>query len=553
MKLFSKKLPTIIALLLLTIGLAVAYYLVKNPQLFTPKAGPETLVPNNIKVSNLGLDSFTVSFTTQTDTISYLLVGTEPSLSIETSNQFIDSRNQISGSLNPFQTHYIAVANGRSYQNAKFTLESGKTYYYKIGLGGLTGIRQLFDDHGQPYKIDTAGEPNNSPADIISGTVFVNNAKVEDALVYLSIPNATLLSDQTKQGRFVIPANTAYTSDLSKPASYDPQSTVIDLFIQGPQLTSTVKSLTSIKNLPDIILGQNYDLTSEEPSPPTPTESLASNTDKPIPTLTESRICQDNGGTWKKFANSCVDICRAPKTCLNAETWGCDCGAQCWDAAVKSCKQDDAAPTPTIVSTPMPTPTAARLTTSGFNVTIHSTDGQTVPSVTNAPQAVSITNPTRENEVLSSRKPEFRGTGPAGKLLTLTIESSLPLTASVTVGANGIWKYTPADNLAAGTHTITVSYLDPGQNEKTARRQFSIAAAGSTSATLPSFTATGSGQISPTKAPTKTPTLTPTPASRKTMPSTDSGVPKSGLVNPTIYITLIGLLFLLLAARFSKN
>jgi len=61
---------------------------------------------------------------------------------------------------------------------------------------------------------------------------------------------------------------------------------------------------------------------------------------EPVP-KTASAACQQAGGKWRSFGNSCVDSCsyaRAKGTmmCAQALTDGCDCGSsKCWDG--KNC------------------------------------------------------------------------------------------------------------------------------------------------------------------------------------------------------------------------
>ena len=51
----------------------------------------------------------------------------------------------------------------------------------------------------------------------------------------------------------------------------------------------------------------------------------------------EQRQCENIGGTWKEFGNTCVDLCefnRNPNeiVCGQALTFGCSCGeGMCWD------------------------------------------------------------------------------------------------------------------------------------------------------------------------------------------------------------------------------
>jgi len=49
----------------------------------------------------------------------------------------------------------------------------------------------------------------------------------------------------------------------------------------------------------------------------------------------EQAACEDAGGTWTEFEDSCADICDADlDACENTVTESCDCGeTDCWDGS----------------------------------------------------------------------------------------------------------------------------------------------------------------------------------------------------------------------------
>jgi len=56
----------------------------------------------------------------------------------------------------------------------------------------------------------------------------------------------------------------------------------------------------------------------------------------------DSSYCQSKGGTWEQFTDGCVDSCSKVSnpnlSCLQALTYGCDCGSsKCWDTTTKNC------------------------------------------------------------------------------------------------------------------------------------------------------------------------------------------------------------------------
>jgi hypothetical protein len=504
MKVLSKKLPTFIGLIILLIGVVAGVLLVRNRQLLSPRAGPVSLEPQNIKISNVQIDTFVVSFTTAEDTPAFIVTGPNPELSIENSDIFLDNRDQLYGTLNPYKTHYFTIANGRSQNQSNFDINPDSKYYFKIGLGEPEGNKQLFDNLGQPFEITTAVNPIDKPADIISGNVKnQSGANINGALVYLALPGATMLSDLIKDGSFVIPINTAYSLDLNQAAQYDSQATNIEILIQGEKLTSTITSITAVKNIPDIVLGQNYDFTTR-PSENEPTKKTK---EEDVPSATESATL-----------------------------------------------------------TPTEPPSQKE---SGFDLSGSTIADRTVPA--QETNDLAITNPTKDNESVATQKPEFRGTGPANQIITIRIESDPIVTASTTVNSNGVWSYSPPEDLDLGNHTIIVSYLTDTGEEIEVFRPFSVAYAAETD--LPSFTSTPSATIVPeptdTPIPTNIPTLiptsiptispqitaTPTTTFRSTMPSTESGVPTSGSIGPTVWLMLAGMTLFIFGIRinYKKN
>lgn len=154
-------------------------------------------------------------------------------------------------------------------------------------------------------------------------------------------------------------------------------------------------------------------------------------------------------------------------------------------------------------------------------------------------EELTIINP-EEEEKVATQKPEIRGTGPSGKKLEITLESPETFTAEIMINEDGSWSWTPPSDLPPGEHTITVT-LDDGTR---VARSFTILAAGE--GELPAFTATPSGEAtpSPTASPTATPTATPTAVPRQAMPSTEEGVPEAGYLTPTITFVILGIVLI---------
>lgn len=206
---------------------------------------------------------------------------------------------------------------------------------------------------------------------------------------------------------------------------------------------------------------------------------------------------------------------------------------------------DNLTPSPALPLTPTSTPGS-----SGFTVTT------TPPPDTGQ---ITLSNPAKEGETINTAKPDFAGTGPAGKTLQILVESQKKYTGVAVANKDGLWDWTPPADLTPGEHKITVTYLG-----KSITRSFLVLAKDSSD--LPAFTATPSAQTpTPTRPTTPTPSAnqTPTPSTRLTptpsrvstptatpvprtqMPATTSGIPASGDLTPTFLIFIMGLTFIL--------
>ena len=60
---WQKRIPTLLGILFITIGIGITTYLIKTGVLFTTKAGPSE-DPHNVRITNITDSSFTVSYTT---------------------------------------------------------------------------------------------------------------------------------------------------------------------------------------------------------------------------------------------------------------------------------------------------------------------------------------------------------------------------------------------------------------------------------------------------------------------------------------------------------
>ncbi len=180
------------------------------------------------------------------------------------------------------------------------------------------------------------------------------------------------------------------------------------------------------------------------------------------------------------------------------------------------------------------------------------------------------------NEQVEVTKPEFSGSAPPGKSLTITVQST-PQSAQVKADTSGTWKWSPPAGLAPGEHTITISYVDKTGTLRKIVRKFTIGANATEGNSVAlsgelAFTATPSATLAPsptvtvnvtvTATPSPTPTViasvsgTISPTMRAALPATEAGIPKSGTAEVTIFMIVLGVILTgsgILVLKNAKN
>lgn len=172
------------------------------------------------------------------------------------------------------------------------------------------------------------------------------------------------------------------------------------------------------------------------------------------------------------------------------------------------------------------------------------TGGTSVLGVTNTkPQTaakVSLALPP-QGASLPTSFPLIQGTGIPGRIVTIVIGITNPISGTATVGGDGVWRFTPPKPLGIGKQSVTITSLDASGKPVGITHTFTILKSG----TQVLGEATPSGTLTPTPTstasaeatPTATPMFTPTP----TATLTGQPVPTSGTTLPTILLIILGL------------
>jgi len=170
-----------------------------------------------------------------------------------------------------------------------------------------------------------------------------------------------------------------------------------------------------------------------------------------------------------------------------------------------------------------------------------------------------IDNP-QDNDSIFSSKPEFLGSGPKNSQIIISVHSPQLIEGSTTSSDQGLWRWTPPQDLSPGEHTITVKSQDQDTGLwQTITHNFTVYASNDDNLAFtssPSATLVPSLSLRPTSTPAPTLALSPTalpspvPTTRTAKPATDSAVPITAFVLPTFVTIAIALILLIFSLRY---
>lgn len=244
MKKFSIKfkIPTILGLSIIILGIIAGVFLTLTEQIFTSKASL-SINAENITLTNVTDDSVTISWQTLSPTTSFITFGqTNPN-----EQTILDDRDSKT-SPKIHAIHYITIKN----------LLPKTSYQYKILSGKITSEVKNFTT-AAPLTTQTGFRP-------IIGSVLDGDQPLDEGIIYLSIADAAIESSLIKNsGNFLIPISQIRKLDLSDsfPLTADTIAKLTIVSAKG-QTTALFKLKDSEKGLPPIKLGEDLDLTGVE-------------------------------------------------------------------------------------------------------------------------------------------------------------------------------------------------------------------------------------------------------------------------------------------------
>ena len=241
--LLNKRIPTILALVLLVGGLVGGIVLVSEPQSLLTKAGP-TATPQNVKITNKTDSSLTVSWITDTPVIGAVEYSNNPTKLEMTAR---DKRDLSGGGDGTYTTHLTEIKN----------LIPNTIYYLRIVSGS-----ENYLDGDSPYQIKTwTRNIEATGEDLIRGKIMTSSGSgLNGAIVYVDVEGGeTLATISQTDGSWLVDLAQARTNQ-GQVVGYDGQKARVSIFVQGG-ITGTAMALTNTGNdnpVADIAIGGKY-------------------------------------------------------------------------------------------------------------------------------------------------------------------------------------------------------------------------------------------------------------------------------------------------------
>lgn len=277
---WEKRIPTLLGVFILVIGLITTSFLVKSGIIFIGKAGPKE-TPENIRITNISDNSFTVSYITKDSVLGSISItkDNEP-------NTYIDDRDQQTDNVKPYKIHYIAIRDLRPSTKYSFTITSGST---------------IFMNNEKPFEVttgNTISDNSNKPSSqkpLVGKVILPDGTNPKEAIIYVAIENTQALSTLVRSdGSYILPLNSAYDQNFISYASFSEES-IIKILVLGESSESNVQVLAKqINPVPIITLSKNYDFTTNNYSASSSAETTIPLVQSSFPSFSASPVSNKN-------------------------------------------------------------------------------------------------------------------------------------------------------------------------------------------------------------------------------------------------------------------
>lgn len=243
---WDKKIPTLLGLALIVVGIAITTALVKTGVIVISKASPSE-TPKNVRTTNISDTSATISYTTDASVIGSVNFGKDKNFGLTG----LDLRDQ-QGKVTPHTTHYITLRN----------LSEKTSYFFSINSG-----RNTFLNDDVPFELTTGPTIEDSPSsqEPLTGNVILpDGSRPNEGVVYVTLENGQTISILLKEdGSFILPLNSLRTTNLSSYMTFS-KDTIIKMLVANNTFSSSVLlSPLHTNPLPPITLSLDYDFTTQ--------------------------------------------------------------------------------------------------------------------------------------------------------------------------------------------------------------------------------------------------------------------------------------------------
>ncbi len=238
---WDKRIPTLLGILLIVIGVGVTSFLVNKGVILVGQASPSAN-PQNVRITNITDNSFTVSYNTDAQVIGSVNYGKDQILG----QTALDDRDQQTGSLANHKVHSITVRN----------LSPTTKYYFSITSG-----QDKFLNNGTAFEVTTGTSILTPPSEqkpIVGKIVMPEGSAPSEAIVYITTDGSQVISSLVKSdGTYIIPLNSLRTQDLTSYLNFA-NINILKMLFLGDGLTSNVSlAINQINPVPTVTLSQN--------------------------------------------------------------------------------------------------------------------------------------------------------------------------------------------------------------------------------------------------------------------------------------------------------
>lgn len=229
------RIPTLLGLFVLVLGLGATIYLTGQNLNLSTKAAPEEN-PKNILVTNIDDSSATISWQTDSNTTGFVTFG------IGSANQTVlDDRDN--DSPQPRITHHVSLKN----------LDPQTTYQFKTHSGKISSA---------PAEFTTSSQFESNGFKPIIGSVLDDNRPEIGGILYLQIDGAITQSSVIKSlGNFIIPISKIRSLDLKNLTPSLGSSAKLVVYSDNGQTGSATITIENSDKPFILKVGQNLDLT----------------------------------------------------------------------------------------------------------------------------------------------------------------------------------------------------------------------------------------------------------------------------------------------------